>query len=71
MNGGYVMDVVKTRLNANLIASIIQLPASLLDKDVEVTVSECKPSIVDELYGIASNVSMTLDEIRDERLAKQ
>ncbi len=68
MNGGYVMDVVKTRLNANLIASIIQLPSSFLNKDVEVTVSECKPSIVDELYGIAANVSMTLDEIRDERL---
>ena len=65
------MDVVKTRLNANLIASIIQLPASLLDKDVVVTVSEFRPSIVDELYGMAANVSMTLDEIRDERLAKQ
>ena len=65
------MDVVKTRLNANLISTIIQLPASLLNKDVEVTVSECKPSIVDELYGIASNVSMTLDEIRDERLASK
>ena len=65
------MDVVKTRLNANLIASIIQLPASLRDKDVVVTVSEFRPSIVDELYGMAANVSMTLDEIRDERLAKQ
>ena len=71
MNGGYVMDIVKTRLNANLIASIIQLPSSFLNKDVEVTVSECKPSVVDELYGIAANVSMTLDEIRDERLDKQ
>ncbi len=65
------MEVVRTRLNANLIASVIQLPPSFLNKEVEVTVSECKPSIVDELYGIASNVSMTLDEIRDERLAKQ
>ena len=27
--------------------------------------------MVDELYGIAANVSMTLDEIRDERLGKQ
>lgn len=65
------MDVVKTRVKANLIASIIQLPASLLDKDVEVTISEYKPSIVDTLYGMASNISMTLDEIRDERLIKQ
>ena len=71
MNGGCVMDIVKTRLNSSLIASIIQLPASLLDKDVEVTISECKPSIVDELFGIASSIPMTLDEIRDERLAKQ
>ncbi|MCR5426533.1 MAG: hypothetical protein K6E81_06870 [Lachnospiraceae bacterium] len=71
MNGGYAMDVVRTRLNASQIASIIQLPDSLINKDVMVTVSECKPSVVEDLYGIASNVSMTLDEIRDERLAKQ
>ncbi len=51
--------------------TVVDKATPFLNKDVEVTVSECKPSVVDELYGIASNVSMTLDEIRDERLAKQ
>ncbi len=64
------MDIVKTRINANLIAPIIELPASFLNKDVEVIVRECKPSIVDELYGIASNISLTPDGIRDERLSR-
>ena len=37
----------------------------------EALMSECKPSVVDELFGIASNIPITLDEIRDERLTKQ
>ncbi len=71
MNGGATMEVVKARLNSDLIASIIHLPASLVGKDVDVTISESKPSIVDEFYGIASNVKMSLDDIRDERLNKK
>ena len=37
-------------------------------KEVEDAISEYKPSTVETLYGTASNISMTLDEIRDERL---
>lgn len=68
MNGGIVMEIVKTRVNADLLAPIIKLPVSLMGKDVDITITESKKSIVDELYGIASNLDMTLDEIRDERL---
>ncbi len=28
-------------------------------------------SIVDQLYGIASNLNMTLDEIREERISEK
>ena len=62
---------VKARLDSNLIASIIDLPASLVGKEVDITITESKPSIVDEFYGIASNIKMSLDDIRDERLDKQ
>ena len=38
------------------------------NKDVEIVIKEPNNSIIDELYGIAFNVQMTLDEIRNERL---
>ena len=68
MNGGSVMEVVRTKVNASLLAPIISIPASMLGKDVEVTITESKGSIVDKLYGIAANLDMSLSDIRDERL---
>ena len=70
-NGGITMEVVKARLNADLLAPIINIPTSLLGKDVEVTITEPDDDIIDELYGIAANVNMSLDEIRGERLNKK
>ncbi len=45
--------------------------SSKISLDMEEELREYGGSVVDELYGIASNISMTLDEIRDERLSKQ
>ncbi|WP_026497122.1 hypothetical protein [Butyrivibrio sp. WCD3002] len=68
MNGGIAMEVVRTTLDADLLSPIISIPFSLKGKKVDVTITEAKKSIVDELYGIASNLDMSLDEIRTERL---
>lgn len=69
---GTYMEVVRQRMNSNLIAEIIALPASFLNKEVEVIVKESakEESIVDQLCGIASNLNMTADEVRSERLRK-
>ncbi len=48
-----------------------RLAKSIMEKDYDITITESKPNIVDEFYGIASNVKMSLDDIRDERLGKQ
>ncbi len=68
MNGGITMEVVKATLDADLLSPIISIPFSLQGKKVDVTITEAKRSIVDELYGIASNIDMSLDDIRTERL---
>lgn len=70
MNGGLIMEMIKTRLNADLLTPIIDIPASMLGKDVDITIVESK-SVVDELYGVAANLNMSLEDIRDERLSKQ
>ena len=62
------MDIMKTKINSNLLVHIIDIPEYLLNKEVEIIIREPNNSIIDELYGIASNVPMTLDEIRSERL---
>ncbi len=68
MNGGITMEVIKTTMDADLLSPIISIPFSLKGKRVDVTITEAKRSIVDELYGIASNIDMSLDDIRAERL---
>ncbi|WP_026653379.1 hypothetical protein [Butyrivibrio proteoclasticus] len=68
MSGDFTMEIVKARLNADLLAPIISIPVSLSGKDVDVIITEANSSIVDGLYGVASDCKMSLDEIRDERL---
>ena len=47
------------------------LPMTLANKEVEIIVREFpETDVVDELYGIASDVEMSEDDIRRERLAK-
>jgi len=72
MSGGVaVMDIVRKRVNSDLIASIIPVPSTYVGKDVEVVIREIPTSsIVDELYGTASNVKMTDEELRNMRLSK-
>lgn len=68
MNGGITMEVLRTTVDADLLSPIINIPFSLKGKKVDVTITEARKSIVDELYGIASNLDMSLDDIRAERL---
>ena len=71
MNGGLGMDIVKKRINANDLLNIISIPNAYIGKDVEVVVRDLpQRSIVDELFGIASNLKMSPDEIRGERIGK-
>ena len=69
---GNYMQMVRTIVNSNLIANVIALPSSLLNKEVEVTVSEAvKESAVNRLYGMASNLDYeNLDDVRSDRLSK-
>lgn len=65
------MDLARVTINAKKLSTIVNLPISFNDKDVEVIVREIpQTSVVDELYGIASNVKMSEDDIRRERLKK-
>lgn len=63
------MDIARVTVNANKLSAIIPLPTAFTNKDVEVIVREIpETDIVEELYGIASNVKMSEDDIRRERL---
>ncbi len=53
------MEVLKITVDADLLSPIINIPFSLKGKKVDVTITEAKESIVDELYGIASNLDLT------------
>ena len=65
------MDIARVTVNASKLSTIVTLPVAFTDKDVEVIVREIpQTNVVDELYGIASNVKMSEDDIRRERLAK-
>ncbi len=65
------MDIARVTVNANKLSAIVALPMTLANKEVEVIVREIpETDVVDELYGIASNVEMSEDDIRRERLAK-
>jgi len=65
------MDLARVTVKANKLSTIVNLPISFNDKNVEVIVREIpQTSVVDELYGIASNVKKSRDDIRRERLKK-
>ncbi len=65
------MDIARVTVNANKLSTIVTLPLAFANKEVEVIVRELpKTDIVEELYGVASNVKMSEDDIRRERLAK-
>lgn len=68
MNGGLAMEVIKTRVNADLLSPIINIPVTLKGKEVDVVIRESKESIVDDLFGVAEGLDMSLDDIREERL---
>ncbi len=72
MDGGVVvMDIARIRVNSKKLAAIIPLPVAYADKEVEVIVRDVpETSAIDELYGTASNVRMTDEELRSMRLQK-
>jgi len=72
MDGGLAfMDIARVRMDSDKLAAIIPLPVAYTNKEVEVIVREIPPvSIVDELYGTASNVKMSDADLREARLNK-
>mgnify|MGYP007069932163 CR=1 FL=1 len=66
-----VMQEIRTKVDAGLLATVIALPKSYLGNMLDVTVrvnNKEDDDIVNKLCGIASNLNMTSDEIRSERL---
>ncbi len=65
------MRAITSRVPAARLAEIIQLPASFMDGDVNVTVEPVSDTtnVVDSLWGCASNIDMTAEDVRRERLA--
>ena len=64
------MQTVTSRIPASDISNIIELPVSFLNGYVEVTVKPVSDptSVVDSLWGCASNLDVSAEELRDERL---
>ena len=64
------MQTVTSRIPASDISNIIELPVSFLNGDVEVTVKPVSDptSVVDSLWGCASNLDVSAEELREERL---
>ena len=68
------MQEIRTKVDAGLLATIITLPETYLGNVLEVTVrvnEEKDDDIVKKLCGIASNLNMTSDEIRSNRLEEK
>lgn len=62
------MEKVVERIPAAKLSKIMQLPESYAGKTVEITIRPCGDSDLQSLRGCASNLHISLDEIRDERL---
>ena len=73
MRRGVIMnDVIKTRITADKLDGIVKLPKSFSGKKVEIMVrvvgkESYGKSSVDRLYGCASNLNLSAEEIRAER----
>ena len=65
------MRAITSRVSASMLAEIIKLPPSFLDGDVNITVEHVSDvtDVVDSLWGCASNLDMTSEDIRKERLS--
>ena len=64
------MQTVTSRMPASNISNIIEFPVSFLNGEVEVTVKPVSDptSVVDSLWGCASNLDVSAEELREERL---
>ena len=67
------MQTVTSRMPASDISNIIELPVSFLNGDVEVTVKPVSDptSVVDSLWGCASNLDISAEELREERMLNE
>ena len=65
------MQAITSRVPAAQLADIIQLPPSFLNGDVNITVEPVcdTDDVVESLWGCASNLDMTAEDVRRERLA--
>ena len=72
MDGGLLMDTVKTYVDASNLVGFINIPSSLYGKKVEVIVREIPQEsptpIADKFAGIASNLGLRTENVRSERL---
>ncbi len=69
-----IMEALETRLDANVLATIVKLPNSYMGRELRVVISpveDKEPGILDKLCGIASNLNMSSEDIRDERLREK
>lgn len=73
MSGGVaVMDIIKRRVAYDKLKTIVDLPTSLYNQELEIIISSIEDendSIYNQLHGCASNIKMTAEEARAERLS--
>lgn len=62
------MEKIVERIPAAKLSKVIQLPKSYVGKTVEITVRPCSSGSLQSLRGCASNLNLSLEDIRDERL---
>ncbi len=74
MSGGIaVMEAVKRRVSYDQLRTIVDVPAAFLGKEIEITLSDVDDEdeqIFSQLHGCASNIRMTAEEARAERLSQ-
>lgn len=62
------MEKIIERIPAAKLSKVMQLPKSYAGKTVEITVRPCGSGDLQSLRGCASNLNLSWNEIRDERL---
>ena len=73
MNGEIaVMDEIKRRVSYDTLKTIVDIPETLRDKNIEITIScieDEDEQIFQKLRGCISHIKMTAEEARAERLS--
>ena len=68
MIGGKAMEKIVERIPAAKLSKIVHLPESYKGTTVEITVRPCGEGSLQSLKGYASNLNLSLEDLRAERL---